>query len=201
MPGPNIHEDIRKGYKETGDAEADSAHREQCLKTIKDNLESGGYKDLNVLYAGNTPLQLVSDGPIYFIEYDLKIAGMLLRHREVKKKKYLNAKNSNGQTALHRAAFQGKVEIAKLLIESGALYLLPDKQLEMAADVVRGRFNKGLGHKLFPQFEKVLRSPKFEKWDAAIQEQNKEVEREWERNREHIEAHEAERTTGKKSNR
>jgi len=167
MPRSKIHEDIINGYK------GDDAHRKRCLKTIKDNLDSGAYKDLNVLDGNETPLMSVATGfDPNSLEYHLEIAKMLLKSPKVKE--HVNTKqDGTGDTALHKAAISGMVKIAKLLIEFGANVEIKDVHGKTAADIV----NESSNEKKFPEFEKALRNPKKAKWNAAIQEQKEEVKR------------------------
>lgn len=169
MPIPKIHEDIARGYTpSTGDSEADSKALEHCIEIIQKNLDEGEYEDLNVRYDGQTPLQslLASHTPDFF-QYELKITKMLLEHPEVKEQ--VNAIGGHGgYTALRSTALTGKVEMAKLLIESGADTEIKDDKGKTPADIIREGDRDGN----FQEFEKALRYPKNANWDAAIQEQN-----------------------------
>jgi ankyrin repeat protein len=64
---------------------------------------------------GETPLHLVSRGIYDTLELGVNIARLLLEQRVD-----LNAQNKFHQTALHSAAFSGRLEITQLLLDHGA---------------------------------------------------------------------------------
>jgi len=64
---------------------------------------------------GNTPLMLAAEGNAYLLN-NLPVVRLLIDARAS-----LEARDSRGRTALHRAAAEGKHEVVRLLLDSGAL--------------------------------------------------------------------------------